>query len=1522
MKQKTISWILATCICGGALPGVRAGAADKAGDAGTRVRVIQEQNGESTTVFSGNIEDFEDGAWAQDSIGNGIVLFEWDSDQVWYILPEDEPVSYAPYQSAVSADGIFCNISFMYNNAYEERVLRTGNRLTLPLQITNNEKKDCDLTCYLAEYDTEKRLLGVSDQKIKVAASKTVTAQGNYTFSDQAAFAGIYLWDSQSLQPVTKEIHLDQIEADYYADDLSQAQLFDISYEINGRINTNQDIDCIQFIPESTAVYNLLCLSTKKINKTLYDQNGRVISPYSDGTYLLTAKNRYYLKLSGEAGAYTLKITNQESGKDFDIYQYDEETNVYKRAILKTCEELSFTNPELSRQMYDDYESIVQKEAALHELPEFLAEHPKDLESFDALLNRYYQTKYEAFQGIRTCYTDLIDRYAALCDTPVMQRMNQKIYPISGKVYPEEFENESEDQETNGSTSVMTLSTPSFQLSDIAETSLQYKAAYPISRKKGNQILFVDFNTYSGLTKEKRVSKSIYEIDGQYPVNNLSPSGVYIAEMLWSTDDGAHSGGENSICRFVQMEDSSPEQLTYYQNGGRVAARMEAKDRALATDADFDTWLKRMDRAYESFLELTGYTPYRGKQIEMRSTREDLNEKFGITDGHNYWEVVFGYYDSTSVFKHSKAFTHGHMRRLSQNDWGDTPMHELSHVFDHPNWNFDSETLAQLKLYYVIEQLNARVYRPDRYESKGNGWYSGANYYDLLRNDRYLDSYDATFAKGQYSSEGFASVLIFIQRKIGWTPFRKTFRYFNSLPEDCVPQKDGEKLKLFLTMLKQYSGKDVIGLMESREQNITASHFGLNALSYVDPVYPTFSGGQAGSKTEISADSGESYICRFIPEDSLNYYIYTSPYGGSGTSNDTYLEVFDNAAMTGEPLASNDDSDGGRFSKVCIPVNAGKTYYVRVRNYGSGKVHAELNFSKNIPADRLTENGFYDMITADGDFARFTCTPSATGTYVFDVTNYQGGAETCEDTYLKLYHDRSPRPLLIANGRKKILKRLQKGETYSLQFSGYMMKYAKGRIRAYPGQTIAFQKQTDSSFIFVNSPEFITRADIIDDECHVKSIKYLKEIFQYSKLFEQKNATGKNTFYETHSAWVGQNPEYNPVKNFYMDVDLYNPTASPITVKIENLTASADYQDLQKYYNGDGSNFEITIQPYSHALVLESAGGSLLCRQKTWEWARIPVILFDFTVQNGQVTVSSLAAYDQKNLHLRAHTDNIVDEMNIALDHGDMIYDTDSDGNITYSKQRTDRSYNEMDLYAKMKGIARNESAWIDCPIDLVIDEHTVFGSKIPLQLKDSFADYGIAAPKWSWKSGVSPINNQWDGVLSGLPAGLHHFTYSHKNDREWKFDFLHRDLLFSDLYGTRTNVNDAVDSQIVEYVKQDMAAGQKKHFNTSEAPDEYAFSMGEWGATYHYTVTVKNETDHARTFYLKAWAAEHLTVGVKQQGETVYTTQHYDKIENNLNAAQNIAAIPLPANQTTTFEVTTMLGGGLGGLNHCIIIE
>ena len=281
-----------------------------------------------------------------------------------------------------------------------------------------------------------------------------------------------------------------------------------------------------------------------------------------------------------------------------------------------------------------------------------------------------------------------------------------------------------------------------------------------------------------------------------------------------------------------------------------------------------------------------------------------------------------------------------------------------------------------------------------------------------------------------------------------------------------------------------------------------------------------------------------------------------------------------------------------------------------------------------------------------------------------------------------------------------------------------------------------------------------------------------------------------------------------------------------------------------------------------------------------------------------------------------------MDNTGAVLNSGDVICAVDNYGNVAWGTLYDPRR-NETDLYAKMKGIARNESAWIDSEIELVVDDNTELGTPIPLTLRDSYYTYGIANPKWSWKSSISPLNDAWDGVLTMLPNGLHNFKYHYNNtSRQWYFDFQHRDLRYCDINGSSASVNNSVPSDIIDNAKRDMAAGQKIHFAESEAPDEYSMSIGEWGATYHYTITVKNTTSNNRTANIKMWSAENMIFGLKKQGETTYSTEYYTKIYNTPNTPTNTATVSVPANSTTTFEFVTLLGGGLGGLNHSIVIE
>ena len=76
------------------------------------------------------------------------------------------------------------------------------------------------------------------------------------------------------------------------------------------------------------------------------------------------------------------------------------------------------------------------------------------------------------------------------------------------------------------------------------------------------------------------------------------------------------------------------------------------------------------------------------------------------------------------------------------------------------------------------------------------------------------------------------------------------------------------------------------------------------------------------------------------------------------------------------------------------------------------------------------------------------------------------------------------------------------------------------------------------------------------------------------------------------------------------------------------------------------------------------------------------------------------------------------------------------------------------------------------------------------------------------------------------------------------------------------------------------------------------------------------------RALFCLFWYNECLTFGLKKQGESNYTTSFYSMIGNAPDSPGTVADIVVPKNETITFEFVTLLGGGLSGIRHSIVIE
>jgi len=311
-----------------------------------------------------------------------------------------------------------------------------------------------------------------------------------------------------------------------------------------------------------------------------------------------------------------------------------------------------------------------------------------------------------------------------------------------------------------------------------------------------------------------------------------------------------------------------------------------------------------------------------------------------------------------------------------------------------------------------------------------------------------------------------------------------------------------------------------------------------------------------------------------------------------------------------------------------------------------------------------------------------------------------------------------------------------------------------------------------------------------------------------------------------------------------------------------------------------------------------------------WNWSRhrSPIILFDFEVNTGNVAVSSLAAYSRSNLYLRNGYKNMLDSSGEAIDSGEIIY------------KLADR-LNEDDLYLKYKGIAKDQSAWIDVELELVIEDETPSGRSMEINLQDETYPNGVANPKTWWMTNINPLNDKWDGVLYGMPENEHRFTYHRDSGGIWNFAYDYRDIrnINIDALGT-SSVNDPVPNSILVDVALDVAKGQKEHF--LGAPDELACGMGAWGATYHYTITIANKTNYDKTVSYQAKTFDNMIFGYKTLSDNVYETQYIPNVASGDNDWTSLKSVAIPSNAVITFEVVTLLGGGHGGTNNRIFLN
>ncbi len=205
---------------------------------------------------------------------------------------------------------------------------------------------------------------------------------------------------------------------------------------------------------------------------------------------------------------------------------------------------------------------------------------------------------------------------------------------------------------------------------------------------------------------------------------------------------------------------------------------------------------------------------------------------------------------------------------------------------------------------------------------------------------------------------------------------------------------------------------------------------------------------------DVNLPAGQSQVYRFTPTNTGTHKIFTGPYGGTGSSNDTVLELYSDANLT-QRIAYNDDANGTSFSEIILGLTSGVSYYVKLRTYSaSDAVHARLTATYvYVSPVTISLNTPIDVDIPQGEYKVYKFTPSTPDFYRI-FTDYYGGSSSngSGDTILYLYSDENLTKLIGANDDyngtsfSEIKREMPAGTSYYIKLMGYNGERVRTRI--------------------------------------------------------------------------------------------------------------------------------------------------------------------------------------------------------------------------------------------------------------------------------------------------------------------------------------------------------------------------------------------------------------------------------------------------------------------------------------------
>lgn len=241
------------------------------------------------------------------------------------------------------------------------------------------------------------------------------------------------------------------------------------------------------------------------------------------------------------------------------------------------------------------------------------------------------------------------------------------------------------------------------------------------------------------------------------------------------------------------------EDLSFFSKGKTVELRLPADITGLLSEERLRRWADRLETAYASFGELTGYVPFESIVVDGRRHASQKGVAGWVRPGRNVIHV-------------DRDFLRQELRKMGDrvSDWNFCALHEMGHLFDFGKpWNFEPELMTDLKVAYVMERTGAAAAPAEFGASTVFYGADIAGAYAALSGDLSV----------RYDVFACAKRFLEIKEKTGWEPFRKTFHDLCRLGGAYAGASGQQKLELFVRTLSHYSGENIRGYFSPAEWN-------------------------------------------------------------------------------------------------------------------------------------------------------------------------------------------------------------------------------------------------------------------------------------------------------------------------------------------------------------------------------------------------------------------------------------------------------------------------------------------------------------------------------------------------------------------------------------------------------------------------------------------------------------------------------------------------------------------------------